>query len=184
VEIRCVCPPKADGSPRHDHDEITLRDNLPFETVSSARWAVAMERELNPGVTVPEVFGKLSTIWIVAGVETWTIVDEKNKPVEVTPANVRGVLFAPQNMDVGIAVGDEADRKYSEVMLPLVTGASPSSPATPINGSTSPKRPTSHKSPKPSSPSSITTIPTGGTEATSNALDGDSNLSPKSVSAA
>jgi hypothetical protein len=184
VTIRCICPPKGDA-PRHpDGDTVVLRDKLGCQGVAAIRWAVAIQKETNPQASLAETFGLLTEQYVLAGVESWTLVDDKGKPVAVDAASIRAHLLTPEHIDEAIAVADVADDLYLAVVLPLLTGSSTSSPPTPTTGSTSPRTGSSAKRPKRSKPSSISTIPTGGTVVTSNSLEFDSNSSQSSESAA
>lgn len=177
MKIRCICP----GTP-HTEDEVTLRDHLDFEAVASIRWAAAIQQSTDPGVTYAEMFGLVSKLFVLYGVESWTVVNAERKPVEVTTNNIRTLLLPhPQQSSV---VGDAADDKYGAVMRPLLLGELTSSPNTPTDESTSPPTASSEKPQKPSKPSSITTIPTADTEPTASSPGGVSSLSPSSVSAA
>jgi hypothetical protein len=181
VTIPCLCPPK-DGEPRHPEDTVTLRDKLGFRGVTTIRWAVALLKENDADASVADVLAVLTENYVMAGVEAWTIVDDKGKPVEVTPAALRDIL-----LDDPIAsqiVADAADDLYLAVMLPLLNRASMSSPPSRKTRSTSAGTGSSRKRPRPSKPSSISTIPTVVTETTSSSLDGDSRSSPNSVTAA
>jgi hypothetical protein len=183
MKITCVCPEKGDGSVRHpDGDEITLRDKLDFHAVTTIRWESAVLRETDPGAALSEYLAAATENYVLFGIEAWTIVDAKGKPVEVTKPAIRQLILG--NAVVGQLVGDEADNLYGAVMRPLLNPALTSSPPTPTAESTSPTTASSAKRQKPPSRSSITTIPTAGTEVTSSSLDGDSSSSPNSVSAA
>ncbi len=192
MEIRCVCPPKADGTPRHDHDTVNLKDHLSFADGRAVRNALAINANTSGRVDFAEVLATLSERFVRYGIESWTIVDEKNKPVDVSQEAIERFIFS--DYDVGSAVADEADGRYQDAVLrDLIQRASESLPSSSITASTSAgrsgtktARSSSRSSTprKPSSPSSITSIPTGVTETTSNSLDGDSSMSPRSTSAA
>ena len=188
VPIRCVCPPKADGSPRHEGDTITLRDTLGFVATQTARNAIHLARSdaKEQGVDLDAAYALavLTQQYLVLGIESWTLVDEKGKAVPVNRGSIAVFLEDPEADDVVSLVSDEADGLYAKkVMLPLLKTASPSSPATPT-ASTSPT-PGNGKAPaKPSRPSSISTIPTADTARTSKSLDGDSSSSRSSASVA
>jgi len=180
VAIRCICP--TTGKVRHPGgDTVVLRERLPFRGAHAIRWAVSMLRHQDPDVSGADVLAVLSEEYVINGVESWTLHDDKG-PIEVSSTNIRKLLLS--EYDVAFVVADAADDLYSEVMLPLLNGAETSSPPSPTDESTSQTTPSSEKPPKPSKRSSITTLPTGGIETTSNSLDGDSSLSPNSASAA
>jgi hypothetical protein len=196
MNIPCICPPKGDAVRHPDGDEITFRERLDFRSVAAIRWEISILQTIDPLVSMAEQFGAVTELSVLAGIETWTLVDEKGKAIEVTkPAIRERILGCPYAQQIG----DEADRTYQEVMLPLLLPGSPSSPPTPTGESTSPrtddsKSPTepedsssstSSRTPrKPSKPSSITTIPTADTAVTTSSLDGDSSSSQSSTSAA
>lgn len=195
VTIRCICPPKADGSPRHDEDTVTLRDTLGFTDVHTLRWAVAVQKETNPKASLAESLAMLTEHYLIVGVSDWTVVDVRGRPVEVTREAVRDILLSDDNVDAALAVGDVADNLYTGLFVPLLQSAQKSSPSTPTTESTSARKsrassrrePSSdtHRTPrKRSSPSSITSIPTDVTVTTTSLHGGDFSTSPKSESAA
>jgi hypothetical protein len=129
VTIPCICPPKADGEPRHDQDTVTLRDALP----PLARRALIYDLSLlGDEGTMGDKLATLNEGYILRGVESWTIVDAKGKPVPVTPSAIRERLV---DNDI---VAKAADDLYTEVvLLPLLLGASSFSPPTPTAAQTS-----------------------------------------------
>ncbi len=184
VQIACPCPAK-DGEPRHDSDEVTLRERLGFVEASSIRNGIAIRRaehgedEMETG----EILAVLTEGYILYGVSAWTLEDEQGKPLPVTRANVRAYIL--DRWDIASVLADAADEAYSEaVMLPLLAQASTSSPPSPTPASTSANPPSGTPAPKPSKRSSISTIPTVGTVTTSESPDGDSRSSRSSTSAA
>lgn len=182
VSIPCICPPKGDEVRHPDGDTVTLRTTLPFQAVVALRYAIQVTKENDPQASVATILGVLSEHYILGGVESWTVVDEKNKPVEVTPTALRERLL--MNLDAAMGVANVADDLYLAVMLPLLNRVLTSSPPSPTSGSTSPTTGSSGKPRKPSKPSSISHIPTAGTETTSSSLDGVSSSSQSSESAA
>lgn len=182
VLIACICPPKGDAVRHPDGDTVTLRATLPFTSVSAIRWSIAVQREVDPGVSLAEQFGVISELYLLGGVESWTVVDEKGKPVEPSKPEIRSRLLTAQSQ--AQMVGDAADDLYQAVMLPLLNQASTFSPPSPTDESTSPPSGASKSPPKPSRRSSISTIRTGDTEVTSSSLDGVSSSSQSSASAA
>jgi hypothetical protein len=188
VQTRCVCPPKADGGPRHEGDTITLRDTLGFVATQTARNAIHLARSdaREQGVDLDAAFALalLTQQYLVLGIESWTRVDEKGKAVPVNRGTIAAFLEDPDADDVVSFVSDEADGLYAgKVMLPLLKAASNSSPRTPT-ASTSPTPGSGKTQAKPSRRSSISTIPTAATETTSKSPDGDSSSSRSSASAA
>ncbi len=182
MNIPCICPPKADAVRHPDGDEITFRDHLDFRSSLSIRNSIAVISAEDGEVSVAEILAVLTEGYLLYGIESWTLVDEKNKRIDVSKVAIRERLLS--HPDIAMTVGDEADSLYAQaVMLPLLARAQTSSPPTSTNGSTLATR-GSAKRPKPSKPSSITTTPTVGTETTSASLVGGSNSSPRSTSAA
>lgn len=191
VPIRCVCPPKADGSPRHEGDTITLRDTLGFREVTTIRGLVG-QIDVSDTLAVAEILATLTEGYIIFGVEAWTLrhdtTDDKgrsrpNQPIPVSRAAIREHLLSA--VDAAADVGDAADGLYGEkVVLPLLMRASRSSQGSPTDGSTSPTTDTSEKRPTPLKRSSTGSSRTVATAPTSSSLDGDSSSSPTSASVA
>ena len=188
VTIRCVCPPKADGEPRHEADTVTLRDTLGFVATQTARNAVHLARadaraeeiDLDPAYAL----ALLDEQYVYVGVESWTLVDEKGKPLPVSRGTIADRLMSDDNADAGIEVSDKAGTLYArKVMLPLLQTASSSSQPTPT-ASTSRTRGSGKVRPIRSSRSSTSTTRTDGTGTTSLPHDGDSSSSRNSASVA
>jgi hypothetical protein len=93
------------------------------------------------------------------GLEAWTLVDERAKPLAVTWTAINAQLLS--HPPIAEPIVDAADALYAErYVLPLLAPARPSSPSTLTNGSTSP---TNGPLPEPRTPSrrsSISTTPT------------------------
>jgi len=177
VEIRCVCPAKANGTPRHITDTVRLHDTLGFRAVLTIRNSMRLvigEDEDGAEVDVAKMLAVLSEQYLMAGIYEWTLVDAKNKPLPISKQTIRERLL--DDLDVGITLADAADELYSEkVVLPLLAQASRSSPPTPTSGSTSAPTGSPKKRPKPSSPSLTITSPTVDIETTTTALAGASS---------
>ena len=190
MPIRCVCPPKADGSPRHAGDTITLRDTLGFVQTQTARNAALLLRQdaVNDGEPLDpaEVLAVLTEQYVLQGVSAWTLVGEDGKPIPVSRATLRARLLENDDVDdVRTLIADEADGLYArKVMLPLLATAASSSQPTPTASSTSPTPGSGTEPADPSSPSSISTIPTAGIATTSKRRGGGSSSSRSSVTAA
>jgi hypothetical protein len=161
--IGCVCPPKADGTPRYVTDEVTLREKLDFRSALVARNTVAVLKQEDAEASVAEILAALTEVYLLFGIESWTLTDAKGKPLEVSKQAVRALMA--DHADAATVIGDEADGLYTEaVIAPLLARASTSSPPTSTSGSTSAttgSSPTPRKQPKRSS---ISTIPTAVTE--------------------
>lgn len=165
ARVRCLCPP-AGGGPRHpDGDDVALRPMLTFHGAVAARHAVSALKAERPDAGVPDVLAVLTEAYLCHGVASWTIEDASGAAVPVTPEAVRSLLLP--ELDVSLALADEADALYTEaVLLPLAGRASRSSRSGPTAGST-PARTGSTPSPRRrSSPSSTASTPTGGTGTT------------------
>lgn len=180
VRINCPCPPKADGGTRHDADTVTLRDRLDFHGAISTRNQIAMLYLEDAAASAGEVLAVLSESYILFGVESWTLVDEKGKAIIVTrPAIREHLLGAPESIGELIEAADEL---YApQVMLPLLAAAQKSSPPSPIKRSTSAKKASGTPHPTPLKRSSTTTTPTGDTGTTSASPDGGSSSSLRSA---
>jgi len=183
VTVACLCPPNAAGEVRHPTgDEITLREHLDFRAALTARNTMMLVKTEDPDATVADMLAALTETYLLVGIESWSLVDAKGKPIEATKAAIREHLFS--RPDIAMGVGNAADGLYSQaVIAPLVALASRSSPSTSTDESTSV---TKHSSPprkpsRPSLPSSITSIPTAGTAKTSPSLAGVSNTSQNSA---
>jgi hypothetical protein len=181
MNIECICPPRADGEPRHPAgDTVTLRERLDFRAALTARNAIFLLKTEDPDATAAEILAVLTETFIVVGVESWSVVDAKGVPVAPTKAAIREHLIS--RVDQAMTVGNEAFELYGEaVMVPLVALAQTSSPPTPTSESTSATGPSSAKRRKPSRPSSITPFPTDVTVTTSSLPVGVSNSSQNSA---
>lgn len=162
--IGCVCPPKTDGTPRHPNgDTITFRAKLDFRQGLEARNTALIIKQEDPEASVAALLAGLTEVYLLVGIVSWTLADEKGKPVPVTRENVR--RFIAEHPEDAMTIGDEADGLYSEaVIAPLVARAQSYSPPTPISGSTSATNGSASGHPKRSRRSSITTTPTDGIE--------------------
>jgi hypothetical protein len=164
ARIDCVCPPKADGQPRHPNgDTITLRERLNFRDGLAARNAVIMLKQEDPDASVADILATLTEAYLLTGVESWTLADEKGKPLPVNRVNLRAFMDA--HAEAAMIVGEEADALYSAVVIaPLVARASKLSPPTPTEPSTSATNGSAPQPRKRSKPSSISTIQTADTD--------------------
>jgi hypothetical protein len=183
VTIECICPPKADGEPRHDHDTVTLREKLDFQTAVLLQKSIQVRslaiRSKNDATA--EIMAFLTGFFIHHGIEAWSVVDDKGKAVDVTDEAITAYL--EPNMDAALTVADAGDAAYMEAILPLVRRAYGSSPPSPTNApSISPSQSGSAKPRKRSRPSSTTTIPTVVTGTIIGSPDGASRFSPSSAS--
>lgn len=180
IDIRCVCG-------NHEQDSVVLKDKLDWKDALVVRQALRLLYDDEPNPTSAQVLACLSGVYLSISIESWTLQerDERGKLQPIPVRNEQIERFIVPDYDIATTITDACDALYTEaVVLPLVQKASTSSPATPTDESTSPPTDTSSTPPKRSKRSSISTIPTAVTEATSPSLDGDSNLSPSSASAA
>lgn len=178
VTIACPCP----DTP-HVQDTVRLRDKLDSHRALIINKSIAFIETTDERLRPAEVLATMSEMYLLLGIETWTL-RQDGKPIPVTEANIR--RFILDDMVIAADVIEAADELYNAaVLLPLVARASRSLPTTPTETSTSPTPlGGQRRRPKPSKPSSITTTPTADTETTSSSLDGVSNSSQSSESAA
>jgi hypothetical protein len=172
ARIDCVCPVRPDGTLRHPNgDTVTLRKKLDFRSALQARNTVILIKQEDADANAAEILAALTEVYMLVGIESWTLQDARGKPVEVTRAAIRA--FVADHPIEAQDVGDEADGLYSEaVILPLVKRAATYSPPTPMSASTSVTNGSRPAPRKRSKPSSITTSPTVVTERMSASPDG------------
>jgi hypothetical protein len=183
VKIDCVCPRKADGSKRHDQDTITLRDKLGFHEATSIRNQLKFMKSDDPDISHGEILAAMTEHYLIFGVETWTLVDDKGKRVPVSRAAIREFLEFI-DFESAMTLTDAADDLYAPlVLLPLAARASRSLPPTPTDGSIFQRNGSSPKPRKPSKPSSTTTSLMADTAPITVSLDGDSSFWPSAKSA-
>lgn len=184
--MQCPCPPKG-GETRHPQgDTVRLRDRLDYRTVTTIRKAMTVVDTDDPQVRLAERLAICTEFYMLMGIESWTLVDAKGKPVEVSHQAIRDLVFTSPDVE---SVSEVAEELYNPVvLLPLVLRASASSLPTPTpspesDDSTSP---TSDQTtpPKPLRPSSTSTIRTVATETTTSSPVGASSSSQSAASAA
>lgn len=181
VTIPCTCPPKANGEPRHATDSVTFRDRLDFGAGMIIRKALMIVRTEDPDAGAAEILAAMSEHYMLQGIEAWSLVDEKGKPVEPDKAAIRRFLNDHDELVFEHLV-DAADTLYAEqVLFPLVRKASSLSQPSPTEPSTSPETGSEEKPPKPSRRSSTTTTQTGGTSKITLLPVGDSSTSRRSA---
>ena len=172
IEIECICPLTSTGKPRHEYDKIELKPVLDFRSALTVRNAIGLLYQDDPEATAAEVLAAMSETYILVGIKSWTLVDDKNKPVPVSHLAIRERLLP--NWDAASAVAEQADDLYSDkVILPLLNRGSTSSPPTPIAASTSAVTGSASMPRKRSKQSSISTIRTEGIERMSASPGGD-----------
>jgi hypothetical protein len=180
VQIPCPCPHKADGDTRHpDGDTVTLRDRMGFRDATTIRKAIGLLAE--EGRADPAEILSCMTQWYAwLGIESWSLVDEKGKPVPVTRAEIDARLLEAEGAyDAAATITDAADALYmGPVLLPLVARASKSSPPMPTAPSISARTASPAKRPRPSKPSLTTSTRTDGIGTTFSSPAGASSTSP------
>lgn len=183
MNIPCICPSKGDA-PRHpDGDEITFRERLDLRGSLAIVNDIKVAKELDPAMGLGEILAILTEGYLVHGIVSWTLRDDKNKPVECDKPAIRERILS--DPELAMTLGDAADEVFAgQVMLPLLQRALNFSPPSPTDESTSRTNGSPPKAPKRSKRSSITTFPTAVTVTTSASPDGDSNSSQSSTSAA
>jgi hypothetical protein len=161
--IGCVCPPKADGTPRHVTDEVTFREKMPFVGGQAARFEMSVLLNDDADASPAERMAVMGPIFLFYGIESWTLRDKQNHEVPVSRQAIRA-LMEEHDVEASDLV-QEATQLYMEAVInPLRDRESSSSPPTSTNGSTSATTGSSPTPPKRPKPSSISTIPTAGTE--------------------
>ncbi len=175
VTIPCVCPLKADGTARHPNgDKVTLREKLNFRQGLMARNTVIVIKQEDPEAGAAEILAGLTEIYLLVGIESWTLTDRFGKVLPVSREAIRDLMA--EHPDEAMTIGDEADERYSEaVIAPLVKRALTSSSITPTSDLTSPTTGSAPAPRKRSKPSLTTTSPTDGTERMSASRAGDYN---------
>lgn len=180
MDTTIVCP--CLGTP-HETDTVTLRDALDFRSVTAMRHALKDLKREDPDVSWQEILATMTEHYLLFGIESWSLVDDKGEPLPATRPNVR--LFLNQRPEQAADLSDVADSLYySAVMLPLVRRGSRRSLDLPTEASTSPTTGGPSQPPTPLRPSSISTIPTDDIEPTTDSPDGDSSSSQNSASVA
>ncbi len=173
--IECVCPVKPDGTVRHPNgDRVKLREKLDFRSGLQARNSIVLLKQDDPDADAADILAGLTEVYLLVGIESWTLADAKGKPVEVSRGAIR--QFLDEHPDEAMEVGDEADGLYSQaVIAPLVARALTLSQPTQTGASTSATNGSSLKTPKPSKRSSTMSSPTDVTVTMSASPDGVSN---------
>jgi hypothetical protein len=65
VTVACLCPARADGTPRHPNgDEIQLRERLDFKAATTVRNAVGLARAEDPDLPAAEILATLTEHYI------------------------------------------------------------------------------------------------------------------------
>lgn len=154
MTVACLCP----GGTRHPNgDTIVFAEIITFRKAMLARKSIGWAKAEDDGVDVPDVLALLAEFYLIHLIESWSIRDEKGKPVEVNRANVEKYVLASE---AAFDLAEFADELYQgRILGPLAQKASSSSPDTSTNGSTSAMPgPTKTSRKKPSTPSSTAPI--------------------------
>jgi hypothetical protein len=172
--IACVCPPKGDDVRHPDGDTVNLREKLGFRSALTARNEIVAAKEDDDDVSTAAITAVLTETFLLLGIESWTLVDAKGKPIEPSKQTIRD--FMEGHPDEAMEVGDDAFERYQEaVVAPLVARASNSSTISPPDASTSPTTGSGRKPRKQSKPFLTTTSRTDAIETTSLSPVGVSN---------
>lgn len=167
VNVTCHCF----GEP-HGEDVITFREKFTDVQGFAIESAIGFIEETDPDIRPVIVMATLSHWYLLMGIESWTMTDEKGKPLPVTSATIAERVLAFE--DVRGAVREPADALYGpQVLVPLVERALRSSRPLQTAPSTSPKPAgTTARRPKRSRQSLISTTPMDVTETISPLRDG------------
>ncbi len=173
--IDCVCPPKAGGEVRHPKgDTVRLREKLGFREAVQARNVIVLLKQDDPDADVADILGALTEVYLLVGIESWTLTDERGRPIEPTRPAIR--QFMADHTQEAMDIGEEADTLYSEaVVLPLVARAARSSQPSQTDDSTSAMTGSSPVPLRRSKRSSTTSSQTDDTGMMSASLGGVSN---------
>lgn len=146
-----------------DGDSVSLKPKLGLAGGVAAQQTI---QNIAKGTASEEVTGLLLAVYLRHGVAAWTLHDDADKPIELTPETLQSVLL--DDFALAQPIADEADKLYyAAVVAPLVAAASKSSQATRPARSTSAGTGSPASRRKPSKRSSTSTTPTVVTEPTS-----------------
>lgn len=124
----CRCPSRP-----HATDTVTLRTTVSVPMGMAAMQA--MRGKAFEGGTPADSMGALASVYLHHAIAAWSFVDEKGKPVPITPANADRLLPFE---DGGFEVADRADDILQEqITRPLVKRMALLSPDMPTPDSTS-----------------------------------------------
>jgi hypothetical protein len=183
VTIPCPCPHKVTGEPRHESDTVTFLDKLGFHEALSIRNQIRVIRGEDSASSTGEVLAAMTEHYLLFGISSWTLVDDKGKPVPPSRPAIREFLEFI-DFETAELLTDAADELYaSVVLLPLVAKGQKSSPGTPTDGSIFRRNGSPPKPRKPSKPSLTITSPTADTATITVLPVGDSSSSPSVKSA-
>lgn len=156
------CP--CEGTPHPDGETVYLRTKLGLGGGTALQRLVVeanQDRADNADLT-----GRLAEAYLRVGVVGWTFVDQRGRPIPVTPESLQRLLL--DDFERAAPIADKADDLYmGTVLAPLVKRVSESSSSSTTNGSTSHKPGGRSKPRKPSRRSSTSTTQTDDTAMTS-----------------
>jgi hypothetical protein len=126
----CACP----GAPHEDGDVVNLRERLGLAQGVQLQSAIISAGQ--SGLSAPAITGVLGEQYLIVGVESWNLVDDKGKAIPVTPEMITEHLLS--DFERGTVAADKADELYAtRYVVPLVNRAANSSPSTTTGGPTS-----------------------------------------------
>lgn len=179
VKIPCPCP----GERHPEGDTVTLFDELDTHRSLIVSKGVKLIDNEDTETRGAEVLAVLSEGYVFQGIKSWTLVDERNKALEVNAPNIRERIWS--NWSVASEIVEAADDLYSKaILLPLLRKASSSSQPSPTPEPTSVKRSGQERRPRQLRPSSTSSTQTDDTETTTSSLVGDFKPSLSSDTAA
>ena len=180
AEIRCICPARPDGEPRHLADTVELHPKLGFRAVDTIKLAIAVLYSEDPDAGLADILGVLREGYVLHGVASWTLANDDG-PIPASRPAIREYLLG--DPEAAATVADAADDLYAEaVTAPLFRAASMSSPPSQTEPSTSAPTGSSATPPTRLRLSSTSTTPTDDTETTTSSPAGDSSSSPSLAS--
>jgi hypothetical protein len=183
VTIDCLCPKKGEAVRHPKGDTVTLRDRLDFHGATTTQKAIGQMYREDGEASDAELTALLVEHYLLFGIEAWTLRDADDKPLTLTRAAIREHILP--HSSVAWAISDAADSLYqSQVMLPLMERVQRYLRDSQTAESTSPTSGEPPEPPRPLKRSSTSTTRTGATATITSSLDGDSNSSQSSASAA
>lgn len=183
VQIACPCPPKRDGTARHESDTVTLRDTLPPRDVHAIVEAVGIRIAELGEQDVAEMAAVLFERYSLHGIVAWTLTDDKGAPLPLSRGAIRERILTSHA--AANAVYAAVDPLYQDLILgEWEARVRRSSQPGPTDASTSASDTGASPRPTPSRRSSTTTSPTDGIVTISGSRASASSSSRSSTSAA
>jgi len=126
----CACP----GAPHEEGDVVNLREKLGL--AAGVQLQSSIIAASNSGLSGPAVTGILGEAYLLVGVESWNLVDDKGQAIPVTPQSITDQLLS--DFERATVAADKADDLYAtRYVVPLVNRVANSSPSTTTGGPTS-----------------------------------------------